>query len=219
MLFGKKKKEEPVSVDEIKKMANSGMSDRDIIKDLKNRGFSYKEIEKAMLSAVKDNVTEPRFSQQEEFYAPPAPAPPQFGPDFQEQPSFGEPETMPENDLELDAEGGQAILEELVEGVIEEKWHKFEDRVANIENTFEKIHSEIRNFEVRIEQQKQSSPLRELDARFSDLSQQLDDLDARVGGLEKAFKQFLPALTKNIESLSQLIHEIKEKHPMMEEEV
>ena len=37
----------------------------------------------------------------------------------------------------------------------------------------------------------------------------VEDLEARVGGLEKAFKQFLPTLTRNIESLSAMIHEMK----------
>ena len=39
----------------------------------------------------------------------------------------------------------------------------------------------------------------------------LDDLEARIGGLEKAFRQFLPSLTENIEALSKMIHEMKAK--------
>jgi len=36
-------------------------------------------------------------------------------------------------------------------------------------------------------------------------------LEIRISGLEKAFRQFLPSLTRNIESLSDMVHEVKEK--------
>ena len=40
MLFGKKKQDDkPLPIDEVKKMASRGMSDKDIIKELKHRGF------------------------------------------------------------------------------------------------------------------------------------------------------------------------------------
>lgn len=211
MLFGKKKEKE-LPLDEIRKMAGQGISDRDIIKELKSRGFSYDEIEKAMLQAVKEGVGEspqtfapPGPVRSEPVQSEPAPAPEFELPSFEEEPASDE--------------SSEVVLEELVEGVIEEKWQKFEDRISGVEENFEHIKSEIKQFESRLAQEKSQSPTKELDLRISDLSQHLDDMDARIGGLEKAFKQFLPALTRNIESLSQIIHEIKDKHQVVEEEV
>ena len=88
-----------------------------------------------------------------------------------------------------------------------------------MEKNFARIRAEIKQFETKLDQSKRESPTHELDSRMADISGQLEDLEARVGGLEKAFKQFLPSLTRNIESLSHMIHEMKEKQQMHEEEI
>ena len=68
MLFHKKPKEEKMNapVEEVQKMTRKGMSDKDIIKHLKSKGYSYEAIEGAMLKAVKESVEEePRISRME----------------------------------------------------------------------------------------------------------------------------------------------------------
>ena len=56
-LFHKASKERgEVPVEEVQKMTRKGMSDKDIIKHLKSKGYSYESIESAMLRAVKDGV-------------------------------------------------------------------------------------------------------------------------------------------------------------------
>jgi len=211
MLFSKKKPKE-LPLEEVRKMAAKGMSDKDIIKELKHQGYSYDEIEKSMLQAVKEGVDEPKqdfeFASQQEEFAPPT----------QQQLGFELP-TLQEETPELDVEQSDALLEELIEGVIDEKWQKFEDRIAKVEETFDRIKAEIKQFETRLAEERNQSPMRDLEIKINDIAEHLDDMDARVGGLEKAFKQFLPSLTRNIESLSQLIHEIKEKtgHELEEE--
>ncbi|MCX6815662.1 MAG: hypothetical protein NT120_02330 [Candidatus Aenigmarchaeota archaeon] len=215
MLFGNKKPKE-LPLEDVRKMAAKGMPDRDIIKDLKHKGYSYSEIEKAMLQAVKEGVDEqPMQSMQpmQEFTMPVATPPVQNQPT---QPEFELP-TFQEDNQEIDPDQANAILEELVEGVIDEKWQKFETRISKVDETFDKIRAEIRQFEERVSQDRKQSPTRDLEIKISDIGEQIDDLDARVGGLEKAFKQFLPSLTRNIEALSNMIHEIKEKTQLTEE--
>ena len=58
MLFHKKQAKGDVPINEISEMTRKGMSDKDIIKNLKGRGYSYNDIEKAMLSAVKTGVSD-----------------------------------------------------------------------------------------------------------------------------------------------------------------
>ncbi len=209
------KGERGVPIDEIRRMASKGMSDRDIIKDLKGRGYSYNDIEKAMLAAVKEGVNEPSAPSaempSEEFFAPSQPQ--------QLQPSYELPTFEEEQPQFVNPEQTENMMEELIEGVIEDKWNKFEDRMSKIEDSFEKAKAEMKQWQIKQDQQRRESPTKELELRISEMSEQLEDIDARVGGLEKAFRQFLPALTKNIESLSQLIHELREKQGMVEEEV
>lgn len=211
-------------MENIKEMASRGMNDKDIIKELKRRGYGYDEIEKGMLGAVRDNVGDDVPAQQNYQPYSPAYAQPQTEDLFSAPQAYQQPapefEFAPEDNA-LTSEDETAVLEELIEGVIEDKWHDFEDRFSKMETAFDQIKSEIKLFQNQVMQQKSDSPAKEMEVRFNDLSQQLEDLDARVGGLEKAFKQFLPSLTRNIESLSHIIHEMKEKggHVEIEEEM
>ena len=215
MLFGNKKKVDvkDVPVDEVQKMTRKGMSDKDIIKQLKSKGYSYEAIEGAMLKAVKEGVDDEQPRAMQRFETEP-PATENF---FDAPPQQAFPDVMqPEQEMAMDIEP-EVMLEELVEGIIEEKWGRFEDRLKKVDDSFDRIRAEIKQFEVRLDQSKRESPARDIDGKISGISEQLEDMEARVGGLEKAFKQFLPSLTRNIESLSQMIHEMKERQTVHEE--
>ncbi len=214
-LFHKAPKEnDEIPIDEVQKMTKRGMSDKDIIKHLKSKGYSYEAIESAMLKAVKDNVNdEPAQRMQTESPAMDNMFEPQdFSFSDMMQPEM--PELPPE-----DMQAPEIMLEELVEGIVSDKWRKFDDQMKKMDENFDRMRAEIKQFELKLDQSKKESPSRDLDIRMADISDQLEDLEARVGGLEKAFKQFLPSLTRNIEALSRMIHEMKEKQVMHEEEI
>lgn len=213
MLFHKKPKEsKEVPLEEVQTMTKKGMSDKDIIKQLKGKGYSYEAIESAMLKAVKEGVgEEPKRIERFETESPAA----ENVFDFLTEP-------LPQQQIaetEEDVEAPEVMLEELIEGIVEDKWRRFDDQLSKINDNFDKIRAELKQFETKLDQVKQSSPARELDSRMGEIVEQLEDMEARVGGLEKAFKQFLPSLTKNIESLSHMIHEMKENRAMHEEEI
>ncbi len=209
MLFGKKKKEETLKempIDEVRNMSKKGMTDHDIIKTLKSKGYSYEEIEKAMLQAVKTGVNEAepapkQRSRFEEFSMPPSGVQEE---DFQSG-------DMPEFDAVLPEEqqsSPELMMEELIESVMEDKISKYDTEVKKLRESLDTMKNDMKTVEQKltdIRAQPQESGSQEL-------AEQIEDLQARVGGLERAFKQFLPSLTKNIESLSKMIHEMKQKH-------
>lgn len=220
LFFGKKEKKE-VPPEEIEKMTRKGMSDKDIIKHLKSKGFSYEAIERAMLRAVKQGVSEPQQL---------PPQPPELGPAEESDYSLPTADSfVPEN---VGAEGFDVLgeqpifdqqqesddiaIEELIEGIVEDKWHKFENSTKGLEERIEKLRAEMQAVEQKIKEAHKSTPKNEVETQLNEFNDKIDDLDARVGGLEKAFKQFLPALTHNIESLSSIIHEMKAKGSIVE---
>lgn len=207
MLFFKKKHRGEVPTEEVRTLSARGMSDRDIIKELKSKGYVYEDIEKAMLQAVKEGVSSEQ-PQPSQFYAQQQ---------VQRQPELPElPDVQqflppsPQEDygsLELPADvQPELIIEELVEGVVQEKWHKLDERIEKLENDLNAAKSVMQ----RAASQSPALP-DGYDAAMADAAHRLEDLEARIGGLEKAFKQFLPSLSKNIESLSGMIHEMKGK--------
>ncbi len=211
MFFRKKKTKKAIPLDEIQAMQRDGLSDRDIIRELKSKGYAYDEIEAAMLRSVKQGVSQD--TQKKE----PIVAEPQrgslessFTQTFQEetptQDVFSETEMPEMNEADAKDISPEIIVEELVEGVVEEKWQKIKEQMDKLEEDFNTLKSEVKN----------AKPAEEIktpveDSRVNDVINQMEDLEARVGGLEKAFKQFLPSLTRNIESLSSMIHEMKNR--------
>lgn len=207
MFFSKKKRKDAIPLDELQDMSKKGLSDREIVKKLKKEGYSYDEIEKAMLSAVREGVETPggigEFGERAEE---PAPQPDvlDFDPFYQQK----QPEMN--FDAQIQEVNPEAIIEELIEGVIDEKWDKFNKKFKKYEDDLERIGTTIKQFEQKVEEVKNEPHSEEFKLRADVLSNQIEELEARVGGLEKAFKQFLPSLSQNIENLSRIIHELKE---------
>lgn len=209
MFFKKKKDKGPVPVEEVQAMTRRGLSDREIIKKLKKQGFSYDEIEKAMLGAVKQGVGgEPQF---QEIRQPASQEQTFMDEIYQPQPTQVQPESV-QQEVNVDNINPEAIIEELIEGVIEEKWEKFNKKIKEQEQSLENVATMIKQFEQKLQSMKSDSIPKELEMRADVINNRLDDLDVRIGGLEKAFKQFLPSLTRNIENLSSIIHEMKGKN-------
>ncbi len=200
---------QPISADEVKEFSAKGMSDRDIIKTFKDRGYDYDEIEKAMLQAVKEGV-----STEEPADMPMAP-PPEQQPEYSypEQEQFAPPDLASDQppDLKEEQFSPELIVEELVEGVVEEKWKKFEEHLDSVGKEIETMQISLKQMQQKVDQIKPAGDTTELQAKVLEVSEKVEDMDARIGGLEKAFRQFLPQLTRNIESLSNIIHEMKSK--------
>ena len=204
MFFRKKKS---LSVDEVQSLQARGMSERDIIKELKSRGFSYSDIEKIMMQTVKVGAAESpmeessaQASRFEDIY--PDEQSPNYDIETTELP-------FPEQNVSADV-----VIEEMVEGIVEEKWEKFQKSILQMEQQINEMKVQIKS-----KQPLPAAPVNaDYDARINEIENHLEELQARIGGLEKTFKQFLPALTNNIENLSRLIHEMKMKQGMHIEE-
>ncbi|MBI5061263.1 MAG: hypothetical protein HZB67_03035 [Candidatus Aenigmarchaeota archaeon] len=210
-MFGGKKKEmdRPVPLDRVRAMSRTGMSDRDIIKQLKSEGYSYNEIEKAMLQSVKEGVSNEPFSQPMTQGGGGAEVPRQLSlPVFEEEQGDREAQDIL-NEIRPEGLEGEVspdvVMEELIEEIVQEKVAKTNERVKQLENTIAMLKAEIKHSEDIIV----NAPSEHgMPKEFED---KVEELEARVGGLEKAFKQFLPSLTKNIEELADMIHEMKER--------
>ena len=216
MFFRKKKKGMPVPIEEVQRLMDSGLSDKDTIKELKGQGYAYEEIEKAMLQAVKAGVGEEKPKERKEMESI-------IGRYGEEQPSMQHDDELPllgevyptessyNQEIKLpEAEKPELIIEELVEGVVEEKWQRLSESVNKINSKIEEIRIGFEQVIQRMNEKK-GGPGKDFGPDIAELSRRLEDLEIRTGGLEKAFKQLLPSLTRNIENLSGMVHEMKNK--------
>lgn len=233
MLFSKKEKdnEMPVPSEKISEMSRQGLSDKDIIRELKKEGYTYKAIEKGMLGAVKGEVSKPEerkiapsFQQNRpvpQSNPQPTPQPQMSGIEraYAEEPSPSDFIDEPEDDF-LEGElpeqefSPDMIIEEIVEGVVDEKWTKFDKSIEKMEDRIHDLKAKIENMP---EKESKNENNDEILAKIDDFEKKMDDVQARVGGLEKAFKQFLPSLTQNVQRLSKMIDEMKKENKISDE--
>jgi len=210
MFFRKKK---PVSTAEIQDLQARGLNERDIIKELKSRGHSYNDIEVAMMQTVKVGAVEPPIEEAADIGQMSSAKTATFEDMYTQQPLPAP--AQPEAQLEVAQQtvSPEVVVEELVEGVVEEKWEKMEKRLGEMQSQLDEIKQKA--------SVKPATPVAEIsheqEARMNTVGDQIEELQARIGGLEKAFKQFLPALTANIDNLSKLIHEMKGREGMVVE--
>ncbi len=222
-MFFLHKKEKNIEND-IKEMSAKGMQETDIIKELKSKGYNYKEIEKGMMQAIKGGVlTEKKEEKKEpvpQFYSTTAglgeQPPPQQPTDNLEQAlstASGEsPEPVPDLSAGVDEYGDSAeILEELIEGVVEEKWKKIDDQIKKLNKDFLILRDNLREKINKIQIPKANDNT-ELKNELKNLTERMDDIEARIGAMEKTFKQVLPSMTQNIQKLQELV-ENKEENP------
>ena len=220
MVLGKPKEAREPPVDRVRAMMRTGMSEKDIVRQLKAEGFSFGEIEKALMTVVKAGAVPlqpgaelglppatPSLPPAPAQAPAPSPAPaPAEAPPVAAQPEYVEyptapqyPAYAPEVEEELQPE---VIMEELIESVAEEKFEKFSADIARLEGELEKLRADMGVIRERAE----AKPVPEVP---KELGERTDKLEVRIGGLEKAFGQILPKLSENVAAISRMVAERK----------
>ncbi len=129
----------------------------------------------------------------------------------QAQPAQGGQELMPEQklgfsgmqepNLEMQSEPTD-LIEEIVEGVVEEKFEKLDTKFEFIQKNQEKLKEEIDAMKVLLtnEVQKVEKLIEGSKGETSKLNDEIETIDIKCAALERAFKQFLPDLAEKVRS-------------------
>ena len=104
-------------------------------------------------------------------------------------------------------------IEELIEGIVHERWREFEERLIDFEKRDMQLENEIEDMRKSIREFKSSLSNRDegLVTKLDEFGGSVDNIEGRIGSIEKVFKDFLPELTQNIKSMSDLVEKIKEE--------
>lgn len=213
-----KKGEGKSAVDRVRELSSQGNSEKDIIRTLRNEGYSNEEISNALNRAIKFKVkgsnsqgyeggppmseapNRGRGNQSSQFVAPP----PETGGSWK---GGGD-----ENVIEM-SEEEEIGLEELIEEIVDEKWRSIEGEMDRMKKGFVKLQDQIDFLKQRVDEveNKQEEKKEELKGMIQDSSQKMEKIEGRIGSVEKAFKEFLPSLTENVRSLSEIVEKMKKR--------
>ncbi len=202
--FGKKAEESPrlgkgfIPNDRVRELSDKGFSEPEIIDVLRKEGFSAEEIDRALTQ-----VLELKISGQPE----PQTSLPTFG---SSQQQIQMPQ-IPESSLQYSQVPEGYGTEELIESIVQQKMEdvnqeftEFKMKNAGLERDISNLHHQLSIMTKGISQTEQTI-LMKLDSNKDSLI----DINARMSGLEKAFKDALPALIESVRALTDLVQRFK----------
>jgi len=107
----------------------------------------------------------------------------------------------------------EITIEEIVEGIVAERWKEFEERLNSFEERDMKLQNQIEDLRKRIKEFEGSLKEREvgLSSKLEEFGGSMENIEGRIGSIEKVFKEVLPELATNIKVMSDLVEKIKEK--------
>lgn len=231
MFFKKPKKEVPkteyVPVDVVQRLAGQGYSEADIISQLRQQGFTPSQIDKALTGALKSKVggpqppveRRPQITPPERIVSGPVVKPaieplelskPPSEFTFEETPEqFAEKPEIPKKE-EI---GPEITLEEVIEGVVAERWSQFEERLNRFDQRDMQIQNQVEEIRKKIDslEKKEKESEHTFISKLDEFGEHVSGIEGRIGSIEKAFKDFLPELTDNVRTMAEIVEKMKEK--------
>jgi len=217
MLFFNKKQPErmagrgSVPTDRIKELSSKGFSEPEIIDVLRKESFSAEEIDKGLTQVLRAGVTG-------ELQPLPASSFLQKHEEKSQLPTLSQLEApkpempqIPETSLPQEYYQEQYSPEEYIDYVVK-------DRVSDVDKKISEFTIKYKEMERRMVEvhdqlsllaQTRTGEQQQILARIDDFRETVNDVDVRLGSLEKAFKETLPALIESVRCLSDLVQRFK----------
>ncbi len=205
-LFGKKQPEEVslgkgfIPIDRVKELSDKGFSEPEIIDVLRKEGFGAEEIDRALTQVLKIGVTgQPDESEM--------PTMDELQPEQPQQ--YSDAPQIPEQSLTYPQQGygTEELVESIVHeqmGTVQQKFAEMNVRQASLERNISNLHHQL-----EIMTQNRSQTEQSMIAKLDSLKDTMEEMNARLSSLEKAFKDALPALIESVRALTDLVQRVK----------
>lgn len=206
--------ERSAPVNRVKELTGKGFSELEVIDVLRKEGYPPEEIDKALASSLKGGITsKPAHTHKPEegkTGEPKLPTLEEIAPKQTEMPEMPETYEAPAPEEEY-YEQETYPTEEYIEYVVKERLgetKRFMDEISlksrELEKRIENLHEQI-NVLIQTRTSEQTQLLNRID-NFRGV---MEDIEIRLGGMEKAFKEILPALIESVRALSDLVQRVK----------
>jgi len=217
----KKKNPNELPLDKVLEMRRRGLSNEDIIPNLKQQGYSYQETDEALNQAdLKQNV-------EEELPEPPSPTEMQSsaldGETQQPQEQYQQPQPQYQESTQqrqivmpMPQTPDRSIQEQIAqitESIIEEKWQNLIEGMGDLTVWRERVNTDLNAIKQEIlrTQGRFENLQRAIISKISDYDKGIADVGTEIKALEKVFQNILQPLTSNIKELNKITERLKGK--------
>ena len=205
-----------IPTDKVKDMSKKGFSEPEIIDVLRKEGFSSNEIDSALTQALKIGVTGEeelpgKLPTLQELQAQQATPPVLPG---MEQPAPQMPQ-IPEPSMQYPQQQyyptEEYTSEELIESIVQERMGELNQRLTDFKAKYAVLERKMADLHHQLSTMSKgrSETEEKILNKIDSFKDTLNDINARMSSLEKAFKEALPALIESVRSLTDLVQRIK----------
>lgn len=216
LLFKKKEPERMagkgfVPMERIKELSSKGFSEPEIIDVLRKDGYSPEEIDKGLTQVLRAGVSGEHQPLPASSFMPKPEERSQL-PTLQqlEAPKLEMPQ-IPETSLPQEYYEAQYSPEEYIDYAVKEKVGEIDKKITEfiikqkeLEKRMEEVHEQL-----NLLSQTRTGEQQQILNRIDDFRETINDADIRLGSLEKAFKDTLPALIESVRALCDLVQQLK----------
>ena len=200
-----KKKEQPskgpVAPERINELSSRGFSEPEMIDVLRKEGHSPEAIDTALTQSLRMGITEPPSRE---------PAPMMQLPTLEDMTPKTEMPEMPETSLPQGYQQ-QYPTEDYIDYIVQARMAEVGDRVNEFTIRYQEMEKRIGTISEQLSQlmQTRSSEQQQVLERMDSFGDAVNELNTRIGSLEKVFKETLPALIEGVRALSDLVQRLK----------
>ncbi|MBS3118586.1 hypothetical protein J4417_02775 [Candidatus Woesearchaeota archaeon] len=199
-------------VDEVQQLRSQGLEDNEIISELQMKGYDFQTINNALSQAGMGSPMPAGPEMNEELAPPPGfPSSESYGP----MPAAAPPREMlmMETSSAPNEEAMYEKMEEIVEGVIDEKWNELLGEVKKIISWKEKTEAAIN--EMREEVSRVQEDFKTLHqgvlGKVEEYDATMRDVGTELRAVGQVFKDVIPEFTENVKELSETTKKLKQK--------
>lgn len=205
--------EKGAPVNRVRELTSKGFSELEVIDVLRKEGYSPEEIDNSLSQALKGGIVSQQFPQQKPQPKEAAQEGPKLPTLEDIAPQRLEMPEMPESSGEQEEYEQQETYptEEYIEYVVKEKMSEIKKSIddfalksKDLEKRIDNVHEQI-NILIQTRTTEQTQLLNRIDG----FRGSMEDIEIRLGGIEKAFKDTLPALIESVRALSDLVGRVK----------
>ena len=215
-----KKKEQPpaktfVPIERVKELASRGFPEPEMFDVLRKEGYTPEAIDNALTASLKMNISEPSVAPAEYEQPQPAPQPQHKAeqlPTLEELvPQRQDMPQMPEQSLNQEYYTQQYPAEDYIDYVVQARVSEVNERLNEFSIRHQEMEKRIGVISDQLTQMMntRSSEQQQILTRIDGLGETANDVDIKVGSLEKIFRETLPALIESVRALSDLVQRLK----------
>ena len=238
LLGGGKHSKSPAS-ERVISLSQQGYSEPEIIRSLRKEGYSPFEAETAMRTAVRDTALNRPYEANEPPKFPPSDFPEKEGlglpeiprpstestsdqyirggnrrfepPRFESRPERSSQLFPDEEELPQVGRGSGPDMEEVAEGLFQEKWGTFEKEIDDISSRISAAEERIRSVEAAITEFKgvRKGDIEVIKQSIDSYKDSISEVSSRIEGMERALKDSLTPMMQSLRSLSETLRDMK----------